>query len=163
MFPFFPVFFLTLFLVDNLRKTCKADHGYDIGSRVITNFFEVLNSFSPEDRRVFMRFVSGTPRLPIGGFAALTPRLTLVEKSIPGQHPDEILISVMTCVNYVKVKRKHKKGKGKKFFLTLYFLDSKLLNQGDFGAETQNRNVRNIRISFFIKRLTDYTHYRNIK
>lgn len=90
--------------VENLRKSCKADHGYDSGSRVVTLFFEVLaTSFTKQDRKQFLWFVTGTPRLPIGGFAALSPRLTIVEKITEGRHADEELPSVMTCANYLKM------------------------------------------------------------
>ena len=54
-------------------------------------------------KKAFLRFATGSPRLPLGGFAALAPRLTVVEKSDPGRHPDESLPSVMTCVNYLKL------------------------------------------------------------
>ena len=55
-------------------------------------------------RRDFLQFVTGSPKLPIGGFKALSPQLTVVCKTVDnGKKPDDYLPSVMTCVNYLKV------------------------------------------------------------
>jgi E3 ubiquitin-protein ligase TRIP12 len=51
-------------------------------------------------------FLTGSPRLPLGGFEALEPRLTVVQKK-PESHKslvaDQLLPSVMTCQNYLKL------------------------------------------------------------
>jgi len=49
-----------------------------------------------------VRFLTGSPKLPIGGFKSLQPKLTIVRKETEGL-ADEYLPSVMTCVNYVKL------------------------------------------------------------
>lgn len=57
-------------------------------------------------QRQFLQFVTGCPRLPVGGFKALSPPLTIVKKDSfdsPDANPDEYLPSVMTCVNYLKL------------------------------------------------------------
>ena len=52
----------------------------------------------------FLKFVTGSPRLPVGGLARLSPRLTIVKKAPEqGISPDAYLPSVMTCANYVKL------------------------------------------------------------
>ena len=58
-----------------------------------------------DDRRKFLKFVTGSPRLPNGGFASLDPKLTVVLKKPmnPLEDADEILPSVMTCQNFVKM------------------------------------------------------------
>ena len=58
-----------------------------------------MSAFSLEERKQFLLFVTGAPRLPLGGFAGLKPKLNVVRKdpSLPGHHPDEYLPSVMTC------------------------------------------------------------------
>lgn len=58
-----------------------------------------------EKRRKFLKFVTGSPRLPNGGFSALDPKLTVVLKKPinPKESPDDILPSVMTCQNYIKL------------------------------------------------------------
>lgn len=59
-----------------------------------------MASLDSAQRRQFLRFVTGTPRLPIGGFAALRPRLTVVKKEVGvlrGGSPDAHLPSCSTC------------------------------------------------------------------
>ena len=54
---------------------------------------------------MFLKFLTGSKRLPLGGFKNLSPNLTIVlkkENVDRGQSPDDILPSVMSCVNYVK-------------------------------------------------------------
>lgn len=41
---------------------------------------EVLSELDSAEQRRFLRFVTGCPRLPPGGIAALQPRLTVVRK-----------------------------------------------------------------------------------
>jgi E3 ubiquitin-protein ligase TRIP12 len=49
--------------------------------------------------------VTGSPRLPVGGFKALSPHLTIVKKTFDSVdvNPDDYLPSVMTCANYLKL------------------------------------------------------------
>ena len=64
----------------------------------------MLSEFTPDDRRSFLQFVSGCPRLPFGGFKGLNPPLTVVRKTTESNRkPDDYLPSVMTCVNYLKL------------------------------------------------------------
>jgi E3 ubiquitin-protein ligase TRIP12 len=58
-----------------------------------------MSELDREERRKFLKFVTGSPRLPNGGFAALDPKLTLVLKKplTLKENPDNILPSVMTC------------------------------------------------------------------
>ena len=59
----------------------------------------------PINRSTFVQFITGCPRLPVGGFKALEPRLTVVLKKPENQKvkSDDILPSVMTCQNYLKM------------------------------------------------------------
>ncbi|KAL6629350.1 hypothetical protein ACP70R_029115 [Stipagrostis hirtigluma subsp. patula] len=97
-------------LVDNI----KFDHGYTAKSPAIVNLLEIMAEFTPDQQHAFCQFVTGAPRLPPGGLAALSPKLTIVRK-----HPssavntsdstgaklsaDDDLPSVMTCANYLKL------------------------------------------------------------
>ncbi|KAK9733430.1 hypothetical protein RND81_04G067600 [Saponaria officinalis] len=80
----------------------KFDHGYTASSPPIINLLEVINEFDYEQRRAFLQFVTGAPRLPPGGLAALNPKLTIVRKH-SSNSVDEDLPSVMTCANYLKL------------------------------------------------------------
>jgi E3 ubiquitin-protein ligase TRIP12 len=87
-----------------LSDCCHPDHGYNHESRVIKFLYEVLSSYSAEEQRKFLQFVTGSPRLPVGGFKSLSPPLTIVRKTFePDDTPDNYLPSVMTCVNYLKL------------------------------------------------------------
>ncbi|KAL9235847.1 hypothetical protein vseg_010580 [Gypsophila vaccaria] len=80
----------------------KFDHGYTASSPPIINLLEVINELDYEQRRAFLQFVTGAPRLPPGGLAALNPKLTIVRKH-SSNSVDEDLPSVMTCANYLKL------------------------------------------------------------
>ena len=75
------------------------DRGYHSKSLEYENFIRFLTTLEANERRKFLMFVTGSPRLPNGGFAALEPRLTVVlRKEIdPFRNPDNTLPSVMTC------------------------------------------------------------------
>nr|XP_057936940.1 E3 ubiquitin-protein ligase TRIP12 isoform X5 [Doryrhamphus excisus] len=90
--------------VKTLMECCRPDHGYTHDSRAVRFLFEVLSSFDGEQQRLFLQFVTGSPRLPVGGFRSLNPPLTIVRKTFEStENPDEFLPSVMTCVNYLKL------------------------------------------------------------
>ncbi|KAK4345454.1 hypothetical protein RND71_035630 [Anisodus tanguticus] len=95
-------------LVDHI----KFDHGYTSKSPTIIHLLEIMGEFTPEQQRAFCQFVTGAPRLPAGGLAALNPKLTIVRKhsssaahnsNAPSESADEDLPSVMTCANYLKL------------------------------------------------------------
>ncbi len=97
-----------------------------MSSPPVQALLEVLADLEPADQRRFLRFVTGCPRLPPGGVAALQPRLTVVRKHPTGalgggggasapegggggeaglmaMLADGDLPSVMTCANYIKL------------------------------------------------------------
>ncbi|XP_055645246.1 E3 ubiquitin-protein ligase TRIP12 [Toxorhynchites rutilus septentrionalis] len=87
-----------------LAECCRTDHGFTQDSQAIQYFYDILSNYNRDEQRLFLQFVTGSPRLPTGGFKALTPPLTIVRKKIDGnQNPDDYLPSVMTCVNYLKL------------------------------------------------------------
>ncbi|XP_067014060.2 E3 ubiquitin-protein ligase TRIP12 isoform X3 [Anabrus simplex] len=90
--------------VKTLMECCRPDHGYTADSRAIRFLFEILSMYDREEQRLFIQFVTGSPRLPVGGFKSLSPPLTVVRKTLePNMNPDDFLPSVMTCVNYLKL------------------------------------------------------------
>lgn len=54
-------------MVTALMDFIKADHGYNLDSKSIRNLLQVMAEFEPQSRRNFLQFVSGSPKLPIGG------------------------------------------------------------------------------------------------
>lgn len=89
-----------------LYASINADHGYSMGSSSIHELVAIMSSFEKQDRRLFLQFLTGSPKLPIGGFKSLKPKLTVVLKHPEdGLTPDAYLPSVMTCANYFKLPK----------------------------------------------------------
>lgn len=89
---------------DTLTEAMKANHGYSRDSLAIHRLINVLSSFSELERRKFLQFLTGSPKLPIGGFKAIKPEFTVVKKRAEdGLRADDYLPSVMTCANYLKI------------------------------------------------------------
>jgi E3 ubiquitin-protein ligase TRIP12 len=104
-----------------LMDSIKADHGYNLDSKSVRNLLQTMSEFTDQQRRDFLQFITGSPKLPIGGrfsiylfcckyanihsgFKNLTPMFTVVCKpSEPPYTSDDYLPSVMTCVNYLKM------------------------------------------------------------
>ncbi|KAI5475050.1 E3 ubiquitin-protein ligase TRIP12, partial [Pseudohyphozyma bogoriensis] len=85
--------------VEGLTNAAKADHGFTMDSRPVRDLLSIMSELTIAERREFLSFITGSPRLPIGGFPALSPSLTVVRKD----GGDGSLPSVMTCVNYIKL------------------------------------------------------------
>jgi E3 ubiquitin-protein ligase TRIP12 len=45
----------------------KADHGYNLDSKSVRNLLQIMSDLSLQERREFLQFVTGSPKLPIGG------------------------------------------------------------------------------------------------
>jgi len=89
---------------ETLSEALKADHGFTADSKAIQNLIEIMAEYDSLTRRSYLQFITGSPKLPIGGFRGLNPPLTVVRK--PHESPltaDDYLPSVMTCVNYLKL------------------------------------------------------------
>lgn len=115
--------------IRQLVETVRPDHGYTHDSRAVKFLFDVLSSYNADKQRSFLQFVTGSPRLPVGGgypfpnldcllewqaingkccalsgLRSLNPPLTVVRKTMDvSENPDDFLPSVMTCVNYLKL------------------------------------------------------------
>lgn len=90
--------------IETLLDSIKADHGFNMDSKSVRNLLQTMSELTLPDRRDFLQFTTGSPKLPIGGFKSLTPMFTVVCKpSEPPYASDDYLPSVMTCVNYLKL------------------------------------------------------------
>ncbi|RNA30536.1 E3 ubiquitin- ligase TRIP12-like isoform X4 [Brachionus plicatilis] len=89
----------------SLTECTRCDHGYTHESSAVKYLFEVMCQFDADEQRMFLQFVTGSPRLPIGGLSSLSPALTIVKKTMDSAsvNADNYLPSVMTCVNYFKL------------------------------------------------------------
>lgn len=91
--------------IEYLKQNVLAQHGYGSGSDSFNNLIQVMSLFTAEEKKDFLMFTIGAPRLPIGGLQGLSPKLTVVKKiaSDMSDIPDIMLPSVMTCQNYIKL------------------------------------------------------------
>ncbi|GME81461.1 unnamed protein product [Ambrosiozyma monospora] len=89
---------------ETLLNAVHADHGYSSESPSIQNLLTIMSEFDKKERRMFLQFLTGSPKLPIGGFKSLQPDLTVVLKRPEDDlQSDDYLPSVMTCANYLKL------------------------------------------------------------
>lgn len=107
-----------------LAAHIRPDHGYTYDSHPIQWLIQIMAAFDDDHRRRFLHFITGSPKLPVGGFKvnsflpflfslsnavvslqALQPPLTVVRKGCGEgeEEGDKYLPSVMTCVNYLKL------------------------------------------------------------
>jgi E3 ubiquitin-protein ligase TRIP12 len=87
-----------------IKDSIKADHGYSPTSAAIFNLVAILTTFDTDMRRKFLSFSTGAARLPLGGFGALNPPLTVVRKAPEDSlSADDILPSASTCANFFKL------------------------------------------------------------
>ncbi|POM65138.1 HECT E3 ubiquitin ligase [Phytophthora palmivora] len=92
----------------DLREHMVCDHGYTADSRAIANLVSILCELSVDEQRLFIRFVTGANRLPLGGLRNLEPKLTVVRKlpetnDANSEENDAVLPSASTCTNYLKL------------------------------------------------------------
>lgn len=45
----------------------KADHGFNMDSKTVKNLLQTMSELTPSQRRDFLQFTTGSPKLPIGG------------------------------------------------------------------------------------------------
>lgn len=58
-----------------LAECIRPDHGYNAESRAIRMLIDILASYNREEQRLFLQFVTGSPRLPTGGIISFLSTL----------------------------------------------------------------------------------------
>jgi E3 ubiquitin-protein ligase TRIP12 len=53
--------------IETLMDSIKADHGFNMDSRSVRNLLQTMSELDNQQRRDFLQFVTGSPKLPIGG------------------------------------------------------------------------------------------------
>jgi len=92
---------------EDFERDLVCDHGYSSDSTPVRALISVVASFTAAQQRQFLAFVSGSPRVPLGG---LHPKITVVKRDLPFSSPglygdvDEVpLPTVNTCFHYFKL------------------------------------------------------------
>ena len=92
--------------IEELISNVDVGNGYKKDDPIIINLFEIICEMDLHEKALFLKFVTGSERLPIGGISKLHPHLT-ISKKIPGENSkfkiDDILASAMTCTNHLKL------------------------------------------------------------
>jgi E3 ubiquitin-protein ligase TRIP12 len=52
---------------ETLSEALKADHGFNVESRAIRNLVDIMAEYDVPTRRAYLQFITGSPKLPIGG------------------------------------------------------------------------------------------------
>ena len=50
-----------------LSEAMKADHGFNVESSAIRHLMQIMSEYDGPSRRSFLQFITGSPKLPIGG------------------------------------------------------------------------------------------------
>jgi E3 ubiquitin-protein ligase TRIP12 len=85
--------------MSDLVNYVEISHGYSEKSKQIQMLFELIVELTNDEKRMFLKFITGSERLPIGGLSALQPRLSVARRS----GDENSLPSVMTCMHYLKL------------------------------------------------------------
>jgi E3 ubiquitin-protein ligase TRIP12 len=74
--------------------------GYEYQPDIIENFFEIVAEMSSREQGLFIKFLTGSHRLPIGGLTGLKTKFKLRKKV---ESDDESLPTSSTCVGMLKL------------------------------------------------------------
>eukprot|EP00210_Caulerpa_lentillifera_P003510 g3349.t1 len=92
--------------IEELSESVHFSHGYSPLCDQARWFLEILSELDDQQRRSFLQFLTGSPRLPPGGIGALSPKLTVVQRLNNSEGSSENdLPSVATCVNFLKLPK----------------------------------------------------------
>jgi ubiquitin-protein ligase E3 C len=100
------------FDVANLKRSMKYAAGYHPSQPIMQWFWEVLEEFTPEQQRKFLRFVTSCSRMPLLGFNSLEPPPCVQQIRIPEhifENDDAVvaknapLPTSSTCMNLLKL------------------------------------------------------------
>lgn len=96
--------------IEDMVKHCQYKGGYTKASTMIKMLWKAVTSFTIEQRRLLLKFITGTRRAPLGGFANLTPPLVIYKVDCPAPvmacfaGPDvDRLPSASTCFSTLKL------------------------------------------------------------
>lgn len=90
--------------MDKLRLAVKPDHGFTPESRCYNDFLRYIAELEPAKRSGFLMWLTGSRRLPKGGFGGLDSQVSInkVSEHTLQCSPDEKCPTVNTCLHYVK-------------------------------------------------------------
>jgi hypothetical protein len=68
----------------------KADHGFNMDSKSVKNLLQTMSELTLPERRDFLQFTTGSPKLPIGGkfYSSLVIDLVLIHNRFQESYTD---------------------------------------------------------------------------
>ncbi|XP_074602235.1 putative E3 ubiquitin-protein ligase HECTD2 isoform X3 [Brevipalpus obovatus] len=84
--------------MEELRKVTLYD-GFHEDEPIIKDFWSIIKSFSPDLQRQFLRFVTGSDRVPVGGMSEMIFKISAIN------HNTEMLPISHTCFNQLVLPR----------------------------------------------------------
>jgi len=81
---------------DALEKEGTVYEGYTAEHICVRRFWDVVKELNDKEKRLFLRFVTGASRPPMGGLSKLIPKLKIQRN---GCEPTELLPTAATCFN----------------------------------------------------------------
>ena len=84
---------------DEWQANTQYKNGYAVETDVIVWYWEVVNEFSGEERAKLLRFATARRRLPLGGFANLSPSFSIVRATRENADDDQAKPTAHTCFN----------------------------------------------------------------
>lgn len=92
-----------LITADDLNNYLEISHGYTRESPEIQMLIEVILEMTPAEQRDFIRFVTGSQRLPVGGMKGLEPHMTVMKRTGEKENEDTDLPTTSTCTYLLKL------------------------------------------------------------
>ena len=82
--------------VKMLMESCQPDHGYTHNLRAVHNLLQLLSTFTIQQQRDFLQFVTGSLRLPVGG--------KCVARILPCSGRQSSIAHCATCNSYFSLE-----------------------------------------------------------
>ena len=104
--------------VDDWQANSGYSKGYHRDHKVVLWFWRALRSFSQPERRAVLKFVTGSPSIPLEGFSHLRNRGQIVQFNITRDNRSTELLPVAhTCFNCIDLPEYESYGKLRKKLL----------------------------------------------
>ena len=87
--------------IDDLSLNILPESGYTRSSAPIVNFLDALRDMTQPERRQILRYITGSSRVPLGGFKNLYPNRMRISPLAGGT--DAHLAGAHTCFNHIEL------------------------------------------------------------
>ena len=89
--------------LNNHKQSINYEGGYYEQHPIIQIFWEAVESFSEEERKLLIKFITSSSRAPLLGFQTLLPRISMVMAGGVLDPSIERLPTAATCMNLLKL------------------------------------------------------------